>query len=55
MHEQRAYRIERERAVRASILGAVLGLVLAMFARQNTGELAGKESADSGGHRTSDA
>jgi hypothetical protein len=55
MHEQRPYRTERGRAVRASILGAVLGLVLAMFARRKTGELAGKESADSGGHRTGDS
>jgi hypothetical protein len=34
MDEQRPYRTERERAVRASILGAFLGLMLAMFARQ---------------------
>jgi hypothetical protein len=35
--ERRLYPSERERAVRASILGAILGLMLAMFARQRRG------------------
>jgi hypothetical protein len=32
--EGRSYPTERERAVKASLLGAVLGLVLALFARR---------------------
>jgi hypothetical protein len=33
----RSYPSERERAVRASLLGAALGLILALFARRRKG------------------
>lgn len=49
--EQASYRTERERALEASILGAALGLLLALFARGNSKELAREEAADTGGHR----
>jgi hypothetical protein len=32
--EERSYPTERERAVKASLLGVVLGLALALFARR---------------------
>ena len=55
MTEQRSYRSESERAVRASILGAILGLLLALFVWGRRDQLAREEAPNSGGHSTGDA
>jgi MYXO-CTERM domain-containing protein len=34
MEERHSHRSEQQRAVKASLLGAVLGLILALFARR---------------------